>query len=47
MGWWVTASPQWQGQWASDHDPQLGVLHSDAEMTLLDLALIAPQEVVA
>ena len=47
MGWWVTASPQWQGQWAPDHDPQLGVLHSDAEMTLLDLALIAPQEVVA
>jgi len=47
MGWWVTASPQWQGQWASDHDPQLGVLHSDGEMTLLDLALIAPQEVVA
>ena len=47
MGWWVTASPQWQGQWSSDHDPQLGVLHSDGEMTLLDLALIAPQEVVA
>ena len=47
MGWWVTASPQWQGQWASDHDPRLGVLHSDAEMTLLDLALIASQEVVA
>ena len=47
MGWWVTASPQWQGQWAPEHDPQLGVLHSDAEMTLLDLALIAPREVVA
>ena len=47
MGWWVTTSPQWQGQWASDHDPQLGVLLSDGEMTLLDLALIAPQEVVA
>ena len=47
MGWWVTASPQWQGQWAPEHDPQLGVLPSDAEMTLLDLALIAPREVVA
>ncbi|QNI74780.1 hypothetical protein [Synechococcus sp. NOUM97013] len=46
MGWWVSASPQWQGQWAPEHDPQLGVLHSDAEMTLLDLALIAPREVV-
>jgi len=47
IGWWVTASPPWQGQWDPDHDPQLGRLHSDAEMTLLDLALMAPPEVVA
>ena len=47
VGWWVTASPQWQGRWAPEHDPQLGRLHSDAEMSLLDLALTAPQEVAA
>ena len=44
QGWWVTASPQWQGCWAAEHDPRLGPLHSDAEMSLLDLALIASRE---
>ena len=43
-GWWVTASPQWQGCWAAEHDPGQGPLHSDAEMSLLDLALIASRE---
>ena len=43
LGWWVTASSQWQGGWAAEHDPRLGPLHSDAEMSLLDLALIAPR----
>ena len=43
-GWWVTADGKWRGQWASDHNPRLGVLHSDAELSLLDLALAATQE---
>ena len=43
-GWWVTASPQWQGRWAAEHAPKQGPLHSDAEMSLLDLALIASRE---
>jgi len=43
-GWWVTASPQWQGCWAAEHDPRHGRLHSDAELSLLDLALIASRE---
>ena len=43
LGWWVTASSQWKGGWAAEHDPRLGSLRSDAEMSLLDLALIAPR----
>ena len=42
-GWWVTAAAQWQGCWAAEHDSQLGTLRSDAEMSLLDLALMASQ----
>ena len=40
-GWWVTAAPQWQGCWAAEHDPRQGPLRSDAELSLLDLALTA------
>ena len=39
--WWVTAAPQWQGCWAAEHDSRQGPLRSDAEMSLLDLALMA------
>ena len=38
-GWWVTAGSQWQGRWAAEHDSCLGPLRSDAEMSLLELAL--------
>jgi len=40
-GWWVTAAPQWQGCWAAEHDSRQGPLRSDAELSLLDLALTA------
>jgi hypothetical protein len=40
-GWWVTAGPQWQARWASEHDPRQGPLRSDAEMSVLELALTA------
>ena len=40
-GWWVTAAPQWQGCWAAEHDSLRGPLRSNAEMSLLDLALTA------
>ena len=40
-GWWITAAAQWQGRWAAEHDPYLGPLRSDAEMSLLELALTA------
>jgi len=40
-GWWVTAGSQWQGRWAAEHDSCLGPLRSDAEMSLLELALTA------
>ena len=40
-GWWVTAGPQWQGCWAAEHGPRDGPLCSDAEMSLLELALTA------
>ena len=40
-GWWVTAGSQWQGRWAAEHDSSLGPLRSDAEMSLLELALTA------
>ena len=40
-GWWVSAAPQWQGCWAAEHDSRQGPLWSDAEMSLLDLALMA------
>ena len=40
-GWWVTAASQWQGRWGAEHDSCLGPLRSDAEMSLLDLALTA------
>ena len=40
-GWWVSAAPQWKGCWAAEHDSRQGPLWSDAEMSLLDLALMA------
>ncbi len=40
-GWWVTAAPEWQGCWAAEHDSRQGPLHSDAEMSLFELALTA------
>ncbi|WP_244279716.1 hypothetical protein [Synechococcus sp. UW179A] len=40
-GWWVTAGSQWQGRWGAEHDSCLGPLRSDAEMSLLELALTA------
>ena len=40
-GWWVTAGPQWQGRWAAEHDPRQGPLRSEAEMSVLELALTA------
>tara|TARA_B100000614_G_scaffold213758_1_gene197579 strand:- start:81 stop:971 length:891 start_codon:yes stop_codon:yes gene_type:complete len=40
-GWWVTAGSQWQGCWAAEHDSLQGPLRSDAEMSLLELALTA------
>lgn len=43
-GWWVTAAAQSRGQWGSVHDPKQGPLRSDAEMSLLGLALMAPLE---
>ena len=40
-GWWVTAAPEWQGCWGAEHDSRHGPLHSDAEMSLFELALTA------
>jgi len=44
-GWWVTAGSQWRGRWAAEHDSQEGPLRSDAEMSLLELALmVSPRD---
>ncbi len=40
-GWWITAGPQWQGCWSAEHDSRQGFLRSDAQMSLLELALTA------
>jgi len=40
-GWWITAAPEWQGYWGAEHDSRHGPLHSDAEMSLFELALTA------
>jgi len=42
-GWWITAAPEWQGYWGAEHDSRHGPLHSDAEMSLFELALTASQ----
>ena len=41
--WWITAGPSWKGRWKEGHRAGLhGPLVSDAEMSLLQLALKAP-----
>ena len=41
--WWITAGPNWKGRWKEGHRAGLhGPLVSDAEMSLLQLALKAP-----
>ena len=41
--WWITAGPSWKGRWKEGHRADLhGPLVSDAEMSLLQLALKAP-----
>lgn len=41
--WWITAGPNWRGRWQDGHAAGLhGPLVSDAEMSLLQLALKAP-----
>ena len=41
--WWITAGPNWKGRWKEGHRAGLhGPLLSDAEMSLLQLALKAP-----
>ena len=45
-GWCVTADSSWSGCWADHHDSfTLGPLLSDADMSLVELALKAPAEV--
>ena len=45
-GWCVTADSSWSGCWADHHDSlTLGPLLSDADMSLVELALRAPAEV--
>ena len=43
-GWWVTAAAHWRGQWGALHDSRHGPLRSDAEMSLFQIALMAPLE---
>ena len=41
--WWITAGPSWRGRWQEGHGAGFhGSLVSDAEMSLLQLALKAP-----
>ena len=41
--WWITAGPSWKGRWKEGHRADLhGPLVSDAEMSLLQLALKVP-----
>ena len=41
--WWITAGPSWKGRWQEGHRADLhGPLVSDGEMSLLQLALMAP-----
>lgn len=45
-GWYVTADAAWRGRWGESHDAlKLGPLLGDAEMSLVELALMAPAEV--
>ncbi|WP_255442194.1 hypothetical protein [Synechococcus sp. PROS-7-1] len=44
-GWCVTADAAWKGRWGESHDAlKLGPLLGDAEMSLVELALMAPAE---
>lgn len=45
-GWCVTADAAWKGRWGESHHAlKLGPLLGDAEMSLVELALMAPAEV--